>query len=336
MVAAAIAAAAAVGYVGSQQAAGAQAKGATAAAGISADAQRAAIAESRRQYDQTRTDFAPYREIGETALQEYAALFGIGRGGLLPRYASDVPEGPSGPTSIDIPAIAGGSRPISFEEARRLDLVSSDGGAMSPNVIAIPQTNPSGSYESPSDRFRYIYMDPGTEARTITFDSPNANTSGTSRSMEEARSRFMTTPGYEFRVEEGVRALDRSAAARGNLGSGGYTRDLVNFGQGIAATEFDKYADRLAGLATTGQASSAQTAAAGMQSSAQVGNALISGAQLQGNALMNAATARASGYAGGANSVTGGLRDYAFLQSYNNQPSSTYNPGGAPDTYGWI
>lgn len=133
--------------------------------------------------------------------------------------------------------------------------------------------------------------------------------------MQAARDMFQTTPGYEFALEEGQRALDRSASARGTLLGGGYGRELVRYGQGMANQEFNNYADRLAGLATMGQNSSAQTGTAGMQSAGQVGNALMTGANMQGTSLQNAATARASAYAGVGQAAGNAANNYAFYQA---------------------
>ena len=48
-----------------------------------------------------------------------------------------------------------------------------------------------------------------------------------------------TSPGYQFRFGEGVRAVDSSAASKGMLMSGGTLKDLTRFGQGVAADDFN-------------------------------------------------------------------------------------------------
>ncbi len=133
--------------------------------------------------------------------------------------------------------------------------------------------------------------------------------------MQTARDRFMETPGYQFRFDEGIRALDRSASASGRLRGGGYTRELQRYGQGIASAEFENYANRLSGIAGMGQGSTVATGTLGAQSAGNIGNALQFGAQAQGNALMAAGTARASGYAGAANAATGGVQNW-MLANY--------------------
>src|SRR5690606_40585715 len=44
-----------------------------------------------------------------------------------------------------------------------------------------------------------------------------------------ARERFQTGPGYEFAMSQGLDALERRAAARGQLNSGGTSLDTLTF-----------------------------------------------------------------------------------------------------------
>lgn len=54
--------------------------------------------------------------------------------------------------------------------------------------------------------------------------------------MDEAEQ----TPGYQFRLGEGKRAIENSAIARGGLLSGNTARDILGFGQDYASGEYDK------------------------------------------------------------------------------------------------
>jgi hypothetical protein len=49
---------------------------------------------------------------------------------------------------------------------------------------------------------------------------------------------FNADPGYEFRMAEGMKALERSAASRGILQSGGTLKDITRFGQDTASQEY--------------------------------------------------------------------------------------------------
>lgn len=61
-------------------------------------------------------------------------------------------------------------------------------------------------------------------------------------------------PSYQFRLQQGQQALERSAAAKGMLGSGNILQALQDYGQGAASQEFQNQYNRLLPLtgATTG------------------------------------------------------------------------------------
>ena len=106
-------------------------------------------------------------------------------------------------------------------------------------------------------------------------------------------------PSYQFRLGEGLKALDRQAAARGGLISGGALKAAQRYGQDFASQEFGNAYNRLASLAGIGQ-----TATNSMNA-----NAGAFGTNASNN-ITGAANARASGYVGGANALTGGLNQY--------------------------
>lgn len=115
---------------------------------------------------------------------------------------------------------------------------------------------------------------------------------------------FQADPGYAFRLAEGNKALDRSAAARGGLLSGGAMRAAQEYGQKMGSQEymnaFNRYQtsrtnalNPLLSLAGAGQtAANTLTQAAG-----GLGGAL-------GENALQAGNARASGYMGSANALT--------------------------------
>jgi hypothetical protein len=125
---------------------------------------------------------------------------------------------------------------------------------------------------------------------------------------------FQADPGYGFRFSQGQKALERSAAARGGLISGGTGGALQQFGQGLASQEyqnaFNRYqAERqarlgpLQSLAGVGQTSVNALGQAGQNYASGMGEALGAGAQ-----------ARASGYMGAANAISGGIGQYMGYQ----------------------
>lgn len=60
-----------------------------------------------------------------------------------------------------------------------------------------------------------------------------------------AISSFKTDPGYQFSMDQGQQALNRSHAAAGNLSSGNADADTLKFSQGLADQSFGNYVSRL-------------------------------------------------------------------------------------------
>jgi hypothetical protein len=140
---------------------------------------------------------------------------------------------------------------------------------------------------------------------------------------------FQADPGYGFRLKEGLRALENSAAARGGLLSGNALRGLTRYGQELGSQEFGNAFNRyqaeraarlnpLQSLAGMGQSNAATMA----QQAGQYGQNMAEGAATMGNI-------RASGYVGTANALTGGLSDYLnynqrqkYIDKLPTQPSA--------------
>jgi hypothetical protein len=114
-------------------------------------------------------------------------------------------------------------------------------------------------------------------------------------------------PGYAFRMSEGMKALERSAAARGGLLSGATLKGTQRYGQDLASQEyqnaFNRYQAERAGTLNPYQALSgtAQTSAnvLGQQAGA-LGQSL-------GSNIIGSGNAQAAGQIGAANAIVGGL-----------------------------
>lgn len=70
---------------------------------------------------------------------------------------------------------------------------------------------------------------------------------------EAAKAAFQVDPGYQWRQEQGEKALTRNAAARGLMGSGKFLKDAMRFNQGEASQEFNNSFNRLMAAAGMGQ-----------------------------------------------------------------------------------
>lgn len=114
-------------------------------------------------------------------------------------------------------------------------------------------------------------------------------------------------PGYAFRLNEGVKALDRSAAARGGLLGGNQLRGVTQFGQDYGSQEYMNAFNRF----QTERAARLNPLQSLMGAGQTSANTLTSAAGNLGNALgesaINAGNARASGYIGSANAISNAI-----------------------------
>jgi hypothetical protein len=167
-------------------------------------------------------------------------------------------------------------------------------------------------------------------------------------------SKVKDDPGYDFAMKEGLKAIERSAAAKGNALSGAtskalsrygtdyattkvndvYNRDLTTYGtnQNTGNTNRGNLYNRLAALAGVGQTATQNSLSSGAQYATNTGNNLTGTANNNANVAMNAANnnanlttsaaaARASGYAASGNiwnSALSGLTNLPYQYSILN------------------
>jgi hypothetical protein len=128
---------------------------------------------------------------------------------------------------------------------------------------------------------------------------------------------FEADPGYAFRQSEGMKALERSAAARGQLLSGGTMKGIQRFGQDLASQEYGNAFNRFQ-IERSARLNPLQSMMGSGQSAT---NTMTSAAGNLGQGLaqseMNAGAARASGYVGAANALNQaiGSATNAYMQA---------------------
>lgn len=115
-------------------------------------------------------------------------------------------------------------------------------------------------------------------------------------------------PGYQFRLQQGQQALERSAAAKGGLLSGGTVKAEQRYAQDYASNEYQNVYNRA--LTEYQQAynifqNDQQNEYARLMGVAGLGQ---SSAVHAGNALVGIGNAQAAGSVGGANAWAGGLQ----------------------------
>ena len=172
--------------------------------------------------------------------------------------------------------------------------------------------------------YQQPYYDTGANALDAYADSLGLNgTDGNAAAVE----RFQTSPGYDFVLDQGVGAIDRSAAARGGLYSGATGKALSEFGAGLANQEWNNYLSRLGGLAGSGQQAAGALSGLAYNTGAMSANTILGTAANKSNlragnvanvsaANTNLGLARAAGITGAANAWNSGLTNLTSLIGY--------------------
>jgi hypothetical protein len=144
---------------------------------------------------------------------------------------------------------------------------------------------------------------------------------------DAAMAKFQQSPGYQWQLGQGLRAVDAGAASQGILRSGATIKGEETFGQGLANTDFGNYWNRLQQLSSGGL-----TAAGGIANAATGGAANIAAtdrgaAGQQSNIIGNEASSIGT--------AANGLFNNQGFQSYLGGGASSYSQMPGADM-GWI
>jgi hypothetical protein len=120
------------------------------------------------------------------------------------------------------------------------------------------------------------------------------------------RGEVLPEPGYAFRLGEGMKALERVQAARGNMLSGGALKAGQRYAQDLASQEYGNAYNRLANIAGLGQTATTQAGTAGQNYASQAGELGLQ----QANALAQGRIGRMSSYGNALLGAAGALQDY--------------------------
>lgn len=242
---AAILGSAALGAAGSAIGSSAQSKAAGKAANASQQAADATIAEQRRQFDIGQQNQQPWLTAGNSALNQLAGLYGLNTtpGGASAQSYAYLQANPQVKADIDAGAFGG-----------------------------------PGNYDAAVNwrRNEYGGVDNGT-GQVMAGGQPSAP--GQQAGGNSAMNAFFTSPDYQFRQDESMRALTARNAALGIQDSGAAQRSALQLSGNLASGEFNNYANRLSSLAGVGQTAAQNTAAAGQNFANSMGQVLGNNAQ---------------------------------------------------------
>ena len=141
---------------------------------------------------------------------------------------------------------------------------------------------------------------------------------------------YVQSPAYDWLRQQGIEAINRKSAATGQFGSGRNQKDLMQYGQGLALTDYQGYLGRLeslmnryAGTSQVGQTASGQLAGLGQNVANQVGAAGYA-------SQINQANARTGLYQNLSNIGTNAVNQWSlnnYLQNMNTQQPQSTGPG---------
>lgn len=177
---------------------------------------------------------------------------------------------------------------------------------LNPDVAAGPFAN------NPQQHYEQYGKKEGRNLPQIQAHGQDANFGSLAKPF--SLSDFQASPAYNFNLEQGMNAINKGAAAKGNLYAPQTLQDLGKFAQGTASNEYqnafsnyntnqNNLFGRLQTLSGGGQNAAANLGGFAAQTAGQIG----------GN-MMGAGNANAAGIVGGANAISGGIGDYYNYQ----------------------
>ena len=268
------------------------------AASKAADAQvNAANAASQlqwQQYQQNRQDMMPWMQRGNSAGNQLAYLLG------LPGYGP-TSGAPAGGVErwVNRPDGLAGANYGSKNPRDRYEITDGEWGLnRASDGSGSPSYGMSGATSDGMGGFSYNPAQGGYGSLMKDFG------------MED----FNADPGYAFRMAEGQKALERSAAARGSLLGGGQLKALTRYGQDMGSQEYGNAYNRYMNNRASKFNQLSSVAGLGQTSAGQVSNMGTQTAGMVGQNTIGAGNAQAAGTAGNANAwgnaLSGGLNTW--------------------------
>lgn len=273
-------------------------RGSRSAGRAQAKAAESAAEAQLEQYYQTREDMAPWRQAGEIALRQQMALMGLS-------MPESTPDGELG--SIDE-----SGRPVYNPPSVSGSLGSIPGGLASSSLggLALGSAARAAYDQDYERRLAEWEASQQSSSQGLTID-------GRTGEVLSPTELFRQTPGYQFALDQGIKALDRSASARGLLHSGAQQKALADYATGLADLQFDKYFNRLGVLSGTGQTANTSLGAFGAQAAGLAGQFGMAAGQANAANAINQSNI-------GANLINQGAQLYA-MRNFN--PTGQGQPG---------
>lgn len=307
------------------------------AAGDASQAQvqsgREAIQAQLAMYNQSRADSMPYMQTGYAALNELNALYGLPQQALTGTGtgAITMTGGEKNPAK---------KRTLFDKFTDPLNIARQFGGT---------SYDPAGLFSSSDTGYAPMKiavdgMGGGTGPQTLgqITGQVGATQKTPQQLQQEAFAKFRSMPGYQFGLDEGLKAIQGSAAASGGLFSGKAGKALWKYGNDYADQQgFTPYANRLASLAGVGQVQTNNQANLGQAYSQNFANTMTNMGNARASGLLNQGQARSNmwsdvaGFGGMLASQWGrqqpavtGVTNYGAFAPNNGSSGFTFNSTG--------
>jgi hypothetical protein len=193
--------------------------------------------------------------------------------------------------------------------------IASAGSSAGSNYLHMSEEAARGVYGATDEANALLnpYMDAGAQSLTRLGDL--ANGPGFEFSEDD--------PSYQWRLQQGQQALERSAAARGGMG-GGTLKAMTRYAQGAASQEYQAAFDRFRSDRGDRALMLSNVAGMGLDASGQAGRNTINAGMYAGDAGM-----RGAEYAGNAQMWSAGEQGRNEMWATNGQADARMGAGNA-------
>lgn len=261
------------------------------AAGKAADAQTQASAQQtamqREMYNNNVNLLSPYIQAGVPATQNINALLGIGMGSPL------AASGGGG-------GMVGGGGPNWNQYLQENPDVARDAYrdklGRTPEQYAEYHWNVFGNQEG--RKSPYTVMTTGATGATGATQSAVGQPTA-----QQAFDTFRNSTGYQFRLNQGLDAVNGGYAGAGTIKSGAAMKAINDYGQGMASQEFANYLGALGNQQSVGMGAASAAAGVGQNTA----NSLSQISQNAADARSNAALSKTNPLANSLSLIGGGI-----------------------------
>ena len=166
----------------------------------------------------------------------------------------------------------------------------------------------------------------GALTQLMALSGLNSQGQASSQAIPGALQQFANSPTYQFAQQQGLAALNASAAARGTAQSGAQAMATQQYGQGLATQQLGTYTTNLqnlysglvsgmSNLANQGQNAAATTGQQGIASAGQIGQSVTGAGNALAAGTLGSAAATNTGISNSLASLTGSNSSYGGANS---------------------